>query len=109
MYVSTFGRGISEARSVHGWAYTDLQIHNSDFELFPSPNPGSFTLRVVQKDALRETLQLEITDVTGGQGKEQGTYRSTLVYQISTGLPPGMYFAKIKGKKTEAVKSFIVK
>lgn len=107
IYLSTFGRGI--------WA-TDLDVFTGSLqheqpsavalELFPSPNNGSFTLKVPES-SIAETFDLEIIDITGRiVYSEKLSGKSN--YTISMNVPSGMYFAHVRGKTLTGVKSFVV-
>ena len=109
IYISTFGRGIWEnSLSI----ISNVSIPNTqkvkDIELYPSPNNGTFTIRLAEKGAKEETLQLSVIDIMGRE-----VYATTLqgqsTYQEKLNLASGMYFAKIKSKKFNGVKSFVVK
>ncbi|HLG02785.1 MAG TPA: T9SS type A sorting domain-containing protein [Bacteroidia bacterium] len=107
IYISTFGRGI--------WA-TDLDVFTASLQtevspelslhLFPSPNNGTFTIQV-PAHAQNESLQLEIIDIHGKIVHAQKLSGST-THRVEQGLPPGMYFAKVRGATVNGVKSFIV-
>lgn len=108
IYVATFGRGIWENDlSTMVGTNTIPRGTDIDIELFPSLNNGSFSIKVVEQNALNESLHLEIIDITG-----KTVYSSTLtgqaIYPQKLNLKPGMYFAKIRNKKLNGVKSFVV-
>jgi photosystem II stability/assembly factor-like uncharacterized protein len=102
IYLSTFGRGI--------WA-TDYSLFTSvadpkqadPYTLFPTVNSGSFTL--VAGSSGRS--EVEIVNTNG-----QKVYSASLVgkerYELELKLAPGLYFAKIKGEKSQGIKRFIV-
>lgn len=110
IYVCSFGRGIWETdmNAMLGTGINNLQTNNLNLELFPSPNNGSFIITLLDENAKNETLHLEIIDITG-----RLVYSSDLEgeanYKMETKLNSGMYFAKIKSKKYNGVKSFVVK
>ena len=108
VYVSTFGRGIWETdiSALLGLGKTEQAVA-LDIELFPSPNNGSFTINVLQKDLLNETLHLEIIDITGRLVYAKDL-EGKLSYKLAPSLPSGMFFAKIKSKTLNGVKSFVV-
>jgi photosystem II stability/assembly factor-like uncharacterized protein len=109
VYLATFGRGIWE---------TDLTtftvgIQSStaspiNVDLFPSPNNGNFTITLNGKEASAEVVNLNIVDVTG-----RSVYNTTLSgqnsYQEKLNLASGIYYAKIKSKSLNGVKTFVVK
>ncbi len=109
IYISTFGRGIWEntlssmVTSVDNTKPTEIGV-----ELYPSPNDGSFTIHLNDANSKEELINLEVIDIMG-----RLAYSSTLTgqttYQEKLNLVPGMYFAKIKSKKLNGVKSFVVK
>ena len=109
IYISTFGRGIWEntlsslVTNVANTANTEIGV-----ELYPSPNDGNFTLHFNDDSSKEEIIQLDIVDIMG-----RLVYTTTLtgqsVYQQKLNLTAGMYFAKIKSKKLNGVKSFVVK
>lgn len=107
MYVATFGRGIWETDLNASVGLNSGQSSDIGIELFPSLNNGSFSIKMLQQNALNETLQLEIIDITGKR-----VYSNTLSgqtsYQQKLDLKPGMYFAKIKSPTANGVKSFVV-
>ena len=107
IYISTFGRGIWENTLSSFTGINEQKPNDIGIELFPSLNNGSFSIKISDKDALTETLYLEVIDITG-----QLVYSETLKgknsYSETLNVPPGMYFARIKGKKISGVKSFVV-
>jgi len=107
IYISTFGRGI--------WS-TDLNTFVNapsekkseiGIQLFPSPNNGSFTITFESLNSSHEIYNLEIIDITG-----RIVYKTELAgkssYNQKLNLLPGLYYAIIKGKVEQGVKSFIV-
>ena len=108
MYVATFGRGIWESNISSLTGIKNKQTTDIGIELFPSPNNGSFTISVSDKNLFSETLNLEIVDITGRLVYSTVLSGQTTYKQILD-LPSGMYFAKIKSKTMNGVKSFIVK
>ncbi len=107
MYVATFGRGIWETDLVTTNGIADHQTADIGIELFPSLNNGSFSIKVVNENDLNETLHLEVVDITGKLVCTT-TLTGQLIYPQKLDLKPGMYFAKIKNKKLNGVKSFVV-
>ncbi len=107
IYVATFGRGIWESNLS---ALVGVLSHSNaevSIELFPSLNSGDFTIRFTDKSFMNEKVGLSIIDVTGRQ-VYSGTLAGGDAYGISSGLKPGMYFARLSGKGLGAVKSFVV-
>jgi photosystem II stability/assembly factor-like uncharacterized protein len=106
IYVCTFGRGIWEADLDAFTVNVDQLADNLDIELYPSVNDGSFTIDL-HESALNETFKLSIVDVTG-----RIIYSSTLAghqkYKEQLTIPPGMYFARLRGKNISEVKNFVV-
>ncbi len=107
VYISTFGRGVWEGSLVNTAGISEKKNNNVDFDIFPSPNNGSFTL-AVSPDLSSETFKLEVVDITGrlvysavlsGQSK----------YSQTLNLTSGMYYAKIKSKNYSGVRNFVVK
>lgn len=107
IYVATFGRGIWETNLSALLGVQDQQANDFGIELFPSPNNGSFTIQVLQKEMLNEPLRLEIIDVTGRLVFTK-ILEGQSVYKLNPALNAGMYFAKIKGQKANGTKSFVV-
>lgn len=108
IYISTFGRGIWEnTLSSLTLGITDKKTIEPEIELTPTLNNGSFTIRLLNENMFNDLFDLEVTDITG-----KLVYKTALTgklsYNETLGLPSGMYFAKIKGKKINAVKSFVV-
>lgn len=107
IYVSTFGRGI--------WA-TDLDLFTAavqtsaqpqlSLSLFPSPNNGTFTIKVPEAYAA-DAFSLEIIDVMGRVVHSE-TLQGKSEYAVTMNVPSGMYFAHVRGKSLSGVKSFIV-
>jgi len=102
IYVSTFGRGI--------WAsdydlFTSIKEKNdpSAFNLFPSVNPGAFFINT--DHAGKNSLEIINTN---GQTVYSEVISGKELYDFDLRLPPGLYFAKIKGEKNFAIKRFIV-
>ncbi len=108
IYVCTFGRGIWESSLSALMGIQDQQADEIGMELFPSPNNGSFTIQLRKKDLLNEPLLLEIVDITGRKVFSQ-TLKGQSSYKLNTSLNSGMYFARIKNKNLNGVKSFIVR
>lgn len=107
-YVATFGRGIWEtALSSLVSGLQEQQPIEAGIELYPSPNKGVFTIKLLREDALKEPLQLEIVDITG-RSVFNKRVEAKLSYQFDLKLNPGLYFAKIKNKKLNAVKRFVI-
>lgn len=108
IYISTFGRGIWEnTLSSITVDIADQKNADPEIELFPSLNKGAFTIHLLQENAENECLDLQVVDITG-----KLVYRTSLTgktsYNETLNLPSGMYFARIKGKNTNGVKSFVV-
>jgi hypothetical protein len=109
VYLATFGRGIWETDLT---AFTagvqSVTASPIDINLYPSPNNGNFTIALNGKDAAAEVINLTIVDVTGR------TVFSTILngqtsYQEKLNLASGIYYAKVKSKSLNGVKTFIVK
>lgn len=109
VYVSTFGRGIWET-GMDALISSGISKHSDEIgiELYPSPNNGTFTIHITDPAFSNEVLQLNVVDVTG-RTVHNVSLEGKTSYTIVKELNPGMYFAKIKGKKLSGVKSFIVK
>lgn len=107
IYVATFGRGIWESDLSTLVGIKDKTNEDIGIDLFPSPNNGSFTISLSQKN-VNEVLNLEIVDVMGRKVFAKSLSRQTS-YRITLDLPSGLYFAKIKGQKVSSVKSFVIK
>jgi photosystem II stability/assembly factor-like uncharacterized protein len=108
IYVCTFGRGIWENTLSTLIGIQDHKANELGIELFPSPNNGTFTIQLLQKDLLNESLLLEIVDITGREVFSQ-TLKGQSSYKLNTSLNSGMYFARIKNKDLNGVKSFLVR
>ena len=109
IYVSSFGRGIWEnTLSTYISTVVNLQPEEIGVELYPSPNEGSFTIHLSDANNKEQSINMEVIDILG-----QLVYSSVLsgqsTYQEKLNLAPGMYFAKIKSRKLNGVKSFVVK
>jgi len=108
VYVSTFGRGVWETSLSSIVGINEVKPTAIGIELFPSINDGAFTIQFTDQSLAAEVLNLEIVDITGRM-----VYKSTLTgkitYQLTLGLPSGMYFARINSTKINGVKSFVVK
>jgi len=105
VYLTTFGRGIWESDASLGMGpNVTLEIGAT---LFPSPNNGSFSIRITDTNLATQPFQLDIVDIKG-----KLVYTTTLAgqttYPLKLNLLSGMYFARIKGKKLSGVKSFVV-
>ena len=109
VYLATFGRGIWETDLT---AFTagvqSVTASPIDVNLYPSPNNGNFTIALNGKEAAAEVINLNIVDVTGR------TVFSTILngqttYQEKLNLASGIYYAKVKSKSLNGVKTFIVK
>ncbi len=109
IYLATFGRGIWEndlsalITSVKSNSVQDLGI-----ELYPSPNDGEFTIKVMNTKIQNEIFNLDIVDITGRLVFSAALSGNTY-YHEKINLVSGMYFAKIKSKSINGVKSFVVK
>jgi photosystem II stability/assembly factor-like uncharacterized protein len=107
IYVSTFGRGIwgmdlDQFVSAKQLAALPLQI-----ELFPTVSDGSFSIRISGEQPSRQAFDLEIIDITGKlafTAKLQGAN----LYDQHLSLPPGAYFAKLRGGDFYGVRRFII-
>ncbi len=108
MYLATFGRGIWESNISSITGINNEKTNNIGIELFPSPNDGTFTITILQKNAFNEILNMEIVDITG-RLVYSTVLSGQLTYKQTLNLPSGMYFAKIKSKNKNGVKSFVVK
>jgi photosystem II stability/assembly factor-like uncharacterized protein len=108
IYVATFGRGIWECNLSALVGVKDKVKENVGVDLFPSPNNGTFTIKLSEKDNWNQILNLEIIDVMGRKVYES-SLKGQKSYQLTLNLPSGLYFAKIKGPKTNGVKSFVIK
>jgi glucose/arabinose dehydrogenase len=77
--------------------------------LFPNPNNGDFTLRVIIRN--QKELQLEITDMLGKVVSEQQVSfaAGNNIVQLQNSLTKGVYMLKLKGENVNSVKRFIVK
>ena len=108
IYVSSFGRGIweNDLSSVVTNIDSDKPMEIG-VELYPSPNSGSFTIHLNDAKAKDEKISLEIIDITGKLAYSANLTGQT-TYQENLNLAPGMYFAKIKSKSLNGVKSFVV-
>ena len=107
IYISTFGRGIWENTLSSFTTGIIKKSKDLGIELFPSLNTGSFSIQITDKSMINETLNLEVIDIRGAlMHQEQLTGKS--IYSETLTLPPGMYFARIKGRKINGVKSFVV-
>ncbi len=109
IYVSSFGRGIWE--NTLSTVVTNVQTSETmeiGVELFPSPNDGSFTIQLDDAKAKDEVLNLEIVDIRG-QLVHTARLSGQTSYDEKLNLASGMYFAKLKSKTMNGVKSFIVK
>ena len=107
IYLATFGRGIWENSLSSFLGINEKKIDDLGIELFPSLNNGSFSIKISDKNAMNEALDLEVVDIRGQLvHKESLTGKS--IYSETLNVPSGMYFARIKGKKINGVKSFIV-
>lgn len=107
IYISTFGRGIWETNLSAMVGINNNNPVEIGVELFPSLNNGTFTIQLSDAGLLNELLNLEIIDVKG-----RLVHKSSLTgknsAQVNTNLPPGMYFARIKNRKLNGVKRFVV-
>lgn len=109
IYISSFGRGIWEnSLSSMVTGLDNTKPAEIGAELFPSPNNGTFTIRLNDNKAKDETLNLEIVDIRGLQVHNSNLSGQT-TYELKLNLAPGMYFARLKSKSLNGVKSFIVK
>ncbi len=109
IYISTFGRGIWQ----NTLSSVVTNIHSNDnveigAELYPSPNDGSFTLHFSDTEAKNESIHLDIIDIMGRIAFSTDLTGQT-TYTEKMDLNPGMYFAKLRSKTLNGVKSFIVK
>lgn len=108
IYVATFGRGIWQSDLSAMVGIKDKVSDEIGIELFPSPNNGTFTINLLNKDMSAELLNLEIVDVMGRKVHENSLSGQT-TYSMTLNLSQGLYFAKIKGQKVNGVKSFVIK
>jgi photosystem II stability/assembly factor-like uncharacterized protein len=107
VYVATFGRGIWES-DLSSMVGLSKPAEDLGIELYPSPNNGEFTLNFLEKIAMSEVINLEIIDIMGRKVHTTSLSGQTS-YRLSLDLPSGLYFAKIKGKQLNGVKSFVIK
>jgi len=110
IYVCSFGRGIWETDmdALLSAGVNEQQNSNLNIELFPSPNNGSFMITLLDENSKEEVLKLEIVDITGRLVYSTELSGNTS-YKLEPNLNSGMYFAKIRSKKYNGVKSFVVK
>jgi photosystem II stability/assembly factor-like uncharacterized protein len=106
VYVATFGRGIWESDLSSMVGITENI--SSGFELYPSPNNGSFTIKLSDKASFTNNATLEVVDIMG-RVVHSASLNGQSTYNLSLQLPSGMYFAKVKGKDVGGVKSFVIK
>jgi photosystem II stability/assembly factor-like uncharacterized protein len=106
IYVATFGRGIWEMDLSSMVGTAEVESGNIGIDLYPSPNKGIFSIQLKESFS-DETLSLEIVDVMGRMVHSENL-NGERVYTLKLDLPPGLYFAKIRGKKQSGVKSFVV-
>jgi len=108
VYVATFGRGIWETSLSNLLSVPNTSMNNLTIELFPSPNSGSFTIRLLQANAASESCRFEIVDITGRKLYSRSFQGQTSYKVDNTGLQPGVYFATIKSKTQYGVKRFVI-
>jgi hypothetical protein len=107
IYISTFGRGIWENALSSFVGIAENKPSDMGITLFPSLNNGAFNIQISDKGLVNDLLDLEIIDVRGVLVyKESLSGKST--YSETLNLPSGVYFARIKGKKINGVKRFVV-
>ncbi|TAL61183.1 MAG: T9SS type A sorting domain-containing protein, partial [Bacteroidetes bacterium] len=107
-YVATFGRGIWETTlSSLLSGQQDTSPLEAGISLYPNPNSGSFTIALLQTEVMNESLQLEIIDIAGRTVFSK-RLEGKLSYRLNLKLDLGMYFAKVKNKKLNGVKSFVI-
>jgi photosystem II stability/assembly factor-like uncharacterized protein len=106
IYVATFGRGIWQSDLSALVGIKDKKNNEIGIELFPSPNNGSFTIKISEKGD--NSLNLEIIDVMGRK-VYSNILQGETEYKLSPNLPAGLYFARIKGERISGVKSFVIK
>ncbi len=107
IYVSTFGRGIwqTDLSSVITVGLPEAQIIQNSFDLFPSANKGSFTIKLTMKEKT-ETPSLEIIDILGR--KVYTDQLKNTNNKLNLNLNSGKYFARVVFKNNSSVKTFIV-
>jgi len=107
IYLSTFGRGIWATDLNLFTSVLDQKKNDSGLSLFPSPNNGSFSIRLNDNISLDEKLNLEIIDING-RIVESEILTGQTQYDLHYDLAPGMYYARVQGAKHNGVKNFIV-
>ncbi len=105
IYLSTFGRGVWGTDLDAFISVKNSSVKASSVKLFPTVNNGTFTLQFNRVD--NDELNMEIIDVSGrviNSMKLKPQYSEQMQFNLRSGI----YYAHIKGKKLNEVKSFIV-
>jgi hypothetical protein len=107
VYISTFGRGIWAANLNELVSIKDKANFASSFELFPSPNNGSFKIKIPSKISSKAVIKFEVIDICGKIVYSE-TLKNEKIISFDLKLNPGMYHAKITGDNIYGVSKFIV-
>ena len=107
VYISTFGRGIWAANLNELVSIKDKANIASSFELSPSPNNGSFKIKVPSKISSKTLVKFEVIDICGKIVYSE-TLKNDKIISFDLKLNPGMYHAKITGDNIYGVSKFIV-
>lgn len=107
VYIATFGRGIWTADLSEFISVKNNNVDVTKFELFPSPNSGSFKIKAPKSYKSKTPIKVEIIDICG-KVVHQSNFNSEEIMNFDLKLNPGLYHAKITGEKLYGVKSFVV-
>ena len=108
VYVGTFGRGIWAADLSEFISMNKPNTDISKFELFPSPNTGSFKVKIPKSYKSKMPLKIEVIDVCGKIVHSSAINIGDETVAFDLKLNPGLYHAKLTGENLYGVKSFVV-
>lgn len=93
IYISTVGKGILKYN--HNVTKTK-EWNDLEFKIYPNPNSGKFTIKLLQKDNKDNFLQ--ITDIQGNIIRKQKLVDNEVQIDISDARP-GIYFVNVMSGK----------